>query len=60
MSYFGYAPDTRGTTGHRHREQEEIYVVLRGSGRVRLDDEVFELAQWDVVRVSPQVVRGFR
>ena len=60
MSYFGYAPDTRGTTGHRHREQEEVYVVLRGSGRVRLDDEVFELAQWDVVRVSPQVVRGFR
>lgn len=60
VSYFGYAPDTRGTTGHRHREQEEIYVVLRGSGRVRLDDEVFELAQWDVVRVSPQVVRGFR
>jgi quercetin dioxygenase-like cupin family protein len=60
VSYFGYAPNTGGSAGHRHREQEEAYVVLHGSGQVRLDDEVHELSQWDVVRVSPQVVRGFR
>jgi uncharacterized cupin superfamily protein len=60
ISYFGYGPNTGGSVGHRHREQEEAYVILRGSGQVRLDDEVFDLAQWDVVRVSPSVVRGFR
>jgi len=34
-------------------------VVVGGSGRVKLDDEVLDLRQWDVVRVSPEVVRGF-
>lgn len=60
VSFFGYGPNTGGSVGHRHRVQEEAYVVLRGSGQVRLDDEVHDIAQWDVVRVSPQVVRGFR
>jgi quercetin dioxygenase-like cupin family protein len=59
VSYFRYAPDFRSPVGHRHREQEEAYVVVAGSGRIRLDDEVVELAQWDVVRVAPEVVRGF-
>jgi quercetin dioxygenase-like cupin family protein len=44
---------------HSHREQEEAYVVIDGSGRVRLDDEVHELRQWDVLRVSPATVRAF-
>jgi len=39
--------------------QEEAYIVVGGSGRVRLDDEVFELRRWDIVRVAPSVVRGF-
>jgi mannose-6-phosphate isomerase-like protein (cupin superfamily) len=60
VSYFRYAPDYRSTGGHRHREQEEAYVVVGGSGRMRLDDEVVELARWDVVRVAPDVVRGFQ
>src|SRR5689334_8865639 len=60
VSYFGYPADFRPGAGHRHREQEEAYVVIGGSGQVRLDDEVFDLAQWDVVRVAPDVVRGFR
>jgi mannose-6-phosphate isomerase-like protein (cupin superfamily) len=59
ISYFRYAPNFRGTGGHSHREQEEVYVVISGSGRVKLDDEIFELKQWDVVRVSPPVVRAF-
>jgi mannose-6-phosphate isomerase-like protein (cupin superfamily) len=59
ISYFRYAPNFRGTAGHSHREQEEVYVVISGSGRVKLDDEIFELKQWDVVRVSPPVVRAF-
>jgi quercetin dioxygenase-like cupin family protein len=59
ISHFRYAPGRRVTSGHRHREQEEAYVVVGGSGRIRLDDEVLELHQWDVVRVAPHVVRGF-
>jgi mannose-6-phosphate isomerase-like protein (cupin superfamily) len=59
ISYFRYAPNFRGTRGHSHREQEEVYVVISGSGRVKLDDEIFDLEQWDVVRVSPPVVRAF-
>lgn len=59
MSYFRYAPGFRAPYGHRHKLQEEAYVVINGSGRMRLDDEVIDLAQWDVVRVAPSVVRGF-
>jgi quercetin dioxygenase-like cupin family protein len=59
VSYFRYGPGFRSPIGHSHREQEEAYVVVAGSGSVRLDDEVVELRQWDVVRVSPSVVRGF-
>ena len=43
----------------RWAEQEEAYVVVTGSGRVRLDDEIQELRQWDLVRVAPGVVRAF-
>jgi mannose-6-phosphate isomerase-like protein (cupin superfamily) len=59
ISYFRYGPNFRGTGGHSHREQEEVYVVISGSGRVKLDDEIVDLEQWDVVRVSPPVVRAF-
>jgi quercetin dioxygenase-like cupin family protein len=59
VSYFRCDPNFHMTDGHSHREQEEAYVVVEGSGRMRLDDEVIELSQWDVVRVAPQVVRAF-
>jgi len=59
VSYFRYGPSYRSRIGHRHREQEEAYVVVSGSGRVKLDDEIIELKRWDVVRVAPQVVRSF-
>ena len=45
--------------GHRHREQEEAYVVVAGSGQILIDDEVRELRQWDVVRLAPEAVRAF-
>ena len=45
--------------GHTHSEQEEIYVVAEGSGRVKLDDEILELRTWDIVRVGPGVMRNF-
>jgi mannose-6-phosphate isomerase-like protein (cupin superfamily) len=59
VSYFRYAPDFRSTMGHHHREQEEAYIVTAGSGRVKLDDEIVQVRQWDVVRVAPEVVRAF-
>lgn len=58
VSYFRYAPGFRAPYGHRHKLQEEAYVVVSGSGRMRLDDEIIDLAQWDLVRVAPSVVRG--
>jgi mannose-6-phosphate isomerase-like protein (cupin superfamily) len=59
VSHWRYAPNTRNSNAHSHREQEEAYVVVAGSGRVRLGDEVRDIGQWDVVRVAPEVVRAF-
>jgi quercetin dioxygenase-like cupin family protein len=59
ISHFRYDPNLRSPMAHSHREQEEAYVVVAGSGRVLLDDECIDLRQWDVVRVAPEVVRAF-
>jgi quercetin dioxygenase-like cupin family protein len=59
ISHFRYDANLRSPVGHSHREQEEAYVVVAGSGRVLLDAEVQELRQWDVVRVAPEVTRAF-
>jgi mannose-6-phosphate isomerase-like protein (cupin superfamily) len=59
ISRFRYAPNLRSAFAHAHREQEEAYVVVAGSGRILLDDEVLELREWDVVRVAPEVMRAF-
>jgi mannose-6-phosphate isomerase-like protein (cupin superfamily) len=59
VSLWRYAAGLRGPMSHSHREQEEAYVVVGGSGRVRLDDEIRDIRRWDVVRVAPAVIRGF-
>lgn len=59
VSRFTFEPGARMPFGHRHVEQEEVYVVVTGSGRAKLDDEVIDVATWDVVRVAPEVVRAF-
>jgi quercetin dioxygenase-like cupin family protein len=59
VSLFRYTANLRSPFAHSHREQEEAYVVVAGSGRVLLDDEVQELRQWDLLRVAPEVVRAF-
>jgi mannose-6-phosphate isomerase-like protein (cupin superfamily) len=59
VSYFRYGPNYRSKMGHSHVEQEEAYIVTSGSGRVKLDDEILELRQWDVLRVAPEVIRAF-
>lgn len=43
---------------HSHGEQEEAYIVVSGSGRIRLDEEIHKLRQWDVVRIAPATVRA--
>ena len=59
LTLFTLAPNFRIPFGHRHKEQEEVYVVLSGSGRVKLDDELADVRPWDVVRVAPGTFRGF-
>jgi mannose-6-phosphate isomerase-like protein (cupin superfamily) len=59
VSRFTYEPGARMPFGHRHREQEEIYVVVAGSGHAKLDDELIDLETWDVLRVAPAIVRSF-
>jgi mannose-6-phosphate isomerase-like protein (cupin superfamily) len=59
ISYFKLAPNFRVPFGHRHAEQEEIYVVLSGSARVKLDDETLELEEMDAVRIPVSTMRGF-
>jgi mannose-6-phosphate isomerase-like protein (cupin superfamily) len=59
LSFFRAEPNFRQPFGHSHREQEEAYVILEGSGRMRLGDEVVEIKSWDVIRVAPHVVRAF-
>ncbi len=59
LSYQRLGPNYRIPFGHRHNEQEEIYIVVSGSGRMRLDDEVVELRQWDAIRVSAATTRNF-
>jgi mannose-6-phosphate isomerase-like protein (cupin superfamily) len=58
VSRFRYAPGTSAPYGHRHEVQEEVYVVVSGSGQMKVGDEVFDLAPWDVVHVAPQAVRA--
>jgi len=59
MSYVRVAPNYRIPFGHNHKNQEEVYVVVAGSGRVKVGDEVRELKQWDAVRVHKDTMRGF-
>jgi mannose-6-phosphate isomerase-like protein (cupin superfamily) len=58
VTYLRYEPGVRAPMGHSHREQEEVYVVISGSGRIKLNDDVLELRPWDVVRVAPATVRA--
>jgi uncharacterized cupin superfamily protein len=58
LAYLRVKPGKREAFAHRHGEAEEIVLVLSGSGRIKLDDDVVELAPLDAVRVSPGVTRA--
>lgn len=59
LSHHRLKPGARQPFGHRHEQAEEVYVVLGGSGRIKLDDEVIEIEPLDAVRVAPTVTRAF-
>ncbi len=52
-------PDKRMAFAHKHDDAEEVYVVVGGSGRAKLDDDVKEVGHLDAIRVAPRVVRTF-
>lgn len=57
VGYLSVKPGKRQPFAHRHADAEEIYVVVGGSGRAKLDDEIVELAELDALRIGPSVVR---
>jgi uncharacterized cupin superfamily protein len=59
LSYYRVAPGYRLPFGHNHGEQEEVYLIVSGSARMKLDDKIVELQQWDALRVPGEVTRGF-
>lgn len=59
VSYQIVKPDKHHAFGHRHKEVEEVYVVLAGSGTCRLDEEEVPVKRLDAIRVGPSVTRGF-
>lgn len=59
LSHQRLKPNVRQPFGHRHVEAEEVYVVLSGSGRVKLDDDIVEVSELDAIRVAPGVLRAF-
>jgi mannose-6-phosphate isomerase-like protein (cupin superfamily) len=58
VTYLRIAPGFRIPFGHRHKEQEEVYVLVNGSARIRIDDEVRDMKQWDAVRLHRDTVRA--
>ncbi len=58
VSYFRVAPDFRVPFGHTHSEQEEVYVVLSGSARVKVEDAVVEMREFDAIRIAPGAAHG--
>ena len=59
VTYFRLLAGKRSPFAHRHAAAEEIYVILSGSGRLKLDDEVVDVRALDAIRVAPEVARAF-
>ncbi len=59
LAFHRVKPGCRQGFAHRHDEAEEIYVVLSGRGRLKLDDEVIDVGPLDAIRVAPPVMRAF-
>jgi mannose-6-phosphate isomerase-like protein (cupin superfamily) len=59
FSFHRLKPNKRQPFGHQHEDAEEVYVVVRGDGLFKLDDEIIEVETLDAIRVSPEVTRAF-
>lgn len=59
VGYERYAPNFRLPFGHKHADQEEVYVFVSGGGRMKIEDEVVDVKQWDMIRVGPGTTRNF-
>ena len=59
MSYLRVAPNFRVPFGHHHNVQEEVYVLIEGSAKLKLDDDVIDLKPLDAVRIHPETMRNF-
>ena len=59
VTHFRLRPGKRSPFTHRHARAEEVYVILGGSGRMKLADELIDVAPLDAIRVPPQVARAF-
>ncbi|MBA3843208.1 MAG: cupin domain-containing protein [Actinobacteria bacterium] len=59
LTYFKLHPGKRSPFSHRHSRAEEIYVILSGTGSVKLDDKIVTVRPLDAIRVAPEVVRAF-
>lgn len=59
FTYHRMNPNAHSGFGHRHQDAEEVYVILSGSGRMKLDDEIIEIERLDTIRVAPEVWRSF-
>ena len=59
LTYQRLAPNFQVPWGHTHKTQEEVFLVISGNMRVKVDDEVKELGPWDAIRVSKETPRGF-
>jgi mannose-6-phosphate isomerase-like protein (cupin superfamily) len=57
VSYQRLEPGFRVPFGHRHKRQEELYVFIEGSGRIKLDEEIVEVSELDAVRIPPEAMR---
>jgi len=58
LSFLRIAPNFRMPFGHHHDQQEEVYVLVNGSARLKLDDEIVELEPWDAVRIHKDTMRN--
>ena len=59
LGYQRIPPGYRFPFGHTHATQEELFVVVGGGGRFKLDDDIVDVKQWDAVRIPPGVWRGY-
>ena len=57
LTLFTLEPNFRMPFGHKHEAQEEVYVVVRGSGRIKVDDEIIEVGEWDAIRFDSHTMR---